>query len=326
VIHFVVKASERRAIDGFLGDWGRELASEVRVVCYEDLPAIRRVALGTWVFCDHEQPTPEERGAVARIWRKLERTGDRSRLLNDPRRVMRRYELLRNLYERGINDFDVQRLDEARAPRSHPVFVRGENDHHGPRTGLLHDPAALAEAVARLEARGLARQDLLVMGFGAERDARGFYRKYAAFNVGGRIVPAHVLFGTYWMVKRRAPVDEECAAEEWRYIETNPHASLLREIFALAGIDWGRIDYGMVAGRVQVFEINTNPEIVRPGVPDDPHGLRRKRHVSRELVDAIRALDAAAPAGGPAWVWLARPSRLRKWFWRARARWRTPTR
>ena len=33
----------------------------------------------------------------------------------------------------------------------------------------------------------------------------------------------------------------------------------LREIFDLAQIEYGRIDYGMLDGKVQCWEINTNP-------------------------------------------------------------------
>ena len=32
--------------------------------------------------------------------------------------------------------------------------------------------------------------------------------------------------------------------------------------FALANIDYGRIDYGIVDGQVQTFEINNNPSVL----------------------------------------------------------------
>jgi hypothetical protein len=325
VIHAVVEQAQRFTWEEFLGGWGRELAAQVRVESYERLLRARRVPAGTWIFCDHERLSLAQRERLTWVWRRMARARDRVRLLNHPMRVLRRYELLRTLHERGINDFDVQRLDEARAPRRYPVFLREEYDHRGPRSGLLHSAAELEKAVDALRARGLAHDRWIVTGYAGELDARGLHRKYAAFNVGGRIVPAHVLFGREWVVKRRAPIDAESAAEEQRYVEENPHAEPLRGIFELAGIEWGRVDYGLVGGRIQVYEINTNPMIVRPSVPTERAALARKERVTRQLVDAIRALDTPASAGGR-WVWLARPSRLRKWIWRARARWRTPTR
>jgi hypothetical protein len=321
VIHAVVRHAQRDTWEEFLGGWGRELAGQVRVESYERVLRARRVPAGTWIFCDHERLSLPERERLTWVWRRMARAGDRVRLLNHPMRVLRRYELLRTLRERGINDFDVQRLDEARAPRRFPVFLREEYDHRGPRSELLHSAAELEKAVEGLRARGIAHDRWIVTEYAGEPDARGLHRKYAAFNVGGRIVPAHVLFGSDWVVKRREPLASESAAEEQRYVEENPHADALRGIFELAGIEWGRVDYGLVDGRIQVYEINTNPMIVRPKVPTDPAAVARKQLVTRQLVEALRALDVPASPGGR-WIWMVPRSRLRKWIWKARARWR----
>jgi hypothetical protein len=40
--------------------------------------------------------------------------------------------------------------------------------------------------------------------------------------------------------------------------------------FELAGIEYGRIDYGIKDGRIQVREINKNPTLVNPDQLDDP--------------------------------------------------------
>jgi len=68
--------------------------------------------------------------------------------------------------------------------------------------------------------------------------------------------------------------------EELEYVTTNPHQKQLSEIFELAQVEYGRIDYAMKDGRVQTWEINLNPTIGR--------GLRpRSRNIPAEL-DAIR--------------------------------------
>ena len=46
-------------------------------------------------------------------------------------------------------------------------------------------------------------------------------------------------------------------------MEGNPHAEWLRETFALAMTGYGLINYGVKDGVPQVWEINTNPTIVR---------------------------------------------------------------
>ena len=51
-------------------------------------------------------------------------------------------------------------------------------------------------------------------------------------------------------------------SEENAYLDANPHESELREIFELADIEYGRIDYGIKGGRIQVWEINTNPTVL----------------------------------------------------------------
>ena len=46
-------------------------------------------------------------------------------------------------------------------------------------------------------------------------------------------------------------------------MQTNPHEAELRAIFKLARIDYGRIDYGIKDGQIQVWEINTNPMLLK---------------------------------------------------------------
>ena len=54
---------------------------------------------------------------------------EEARVLNHPTTSMRRYELLRTLFERGDSSFNVYRLTECRQPQRWPVFIREENEH-----------------------------------------------------------------------------------------------------------------------------------------------------------------------------------------------------
>jgi hypothetical protein len=44
-------------------------------------------------------------------------------------------------------------------------------------------------------------------------------------------------------------------------VEDNPHEAWLRRVCELGGVEYGRVDYGMLDGRLQLWEINTNPTI-----------------------------------------------------------------
>jgi hypothetical protein len=223
----------------------------------------------TYIFADLERVAPPRLGSLAKEWDELEAAGG-NRLLNHPVRAMRRYELLRTLHEAGINQFNVYRLDEARRPARFPVFIRREEEHDGPVTGLLRDQAEYdreLEAIAKLP---IARDHLLAVEVCDTRDRNGVVRKYSAACIGGTIQPFHLYVSKLLIVKHStdAIVDEETAAEEMRYFDQNPHESQLREIFALARIDYGRIDYSFHRGRLQVWEINTNPYWVVDSEPD----------------------------------------------------------
>lgn len=50
------------------------------------------------------------------------------------------------------------------------------------------------------------------------------------------------------------------AAEE--YARTNPDRERVAPLFELAKVDYGRIDFSIHQGRIQVWEINDNPEFV----------------------------------------------------------------
>jgi hypothetical protein len=321
VIHFVLKRGFTHTVDEFLPGWGKPLADRIRVETWEAVLSARRLPRGAWVFGDLDRLTGAETERAARVWQKLERAGPGVRLFNNPLRVKHRYELLRTLHERGLNDFDVYRLTEARTPKRFPVFLRRENDHRGPVGALLHTPEGLRQAVAELEAGGITREGWIAVEFCGEPDAAGVYRKYSAFRMGDRIVPGHLLFGNDWVVKfRHSPELQDTREEEEAFLRANPHADALMEIFRLAALDWGRVDYATAGGRLQVYEINTNPLIVGPKVPDNDEARARKAERVTRILGGLRGMDVPAEAEHPGWVWLAKPGRFRRWTWELRAR------
>src|SRR5260370_11498548 len=113
-----------------------------RTMTYDDLFKTEWVPRATFVFTDLERLYPWEARLAADVFRSLKFEG--LRCLNDPARVLTRYELLRALHRRGINPFDVYRAEDRPKPQRFPVFVRGE----GPRAGRR--PAVIPGRTGRL--------------------------------------------------------------------------------------------------------------------------------------------------------------------------------
>lgn len=288
MIHFVVTEQGSFSIRAYLARDGTAIADRMRIVLYDELAHARRLPLGTWVFTELDQLDAPRRELAMLVAERLGAEHAGVRVLNDPRRERLRADLLRAAYDAGVNEHrawpatDVIFGAHARAPLAdtpaisaeslrYPVFVRFANQHVGNLTPLLDSPRDLAGGLASLAARGLRRRELLVVEFADTRDEHGVYRKFSAYNVGGRILAKALEQSRDWMVKSEFRIlDRARAEQELAYCRTNPHESWIREMFALARIDYGRIDYGMLAGRPQLWEINTNPTIGRGQTSNKP--------------------------------------------------------
>jgi hypothetical protein len=239
------------------------LAGRVTLLSYEMLFRMKSLPVGTYIFADLERLNREFTEKAAAVWNTL---AERRReygfdLLNNPILSMRRFELLRTLHARDINDFDVRRLTDVGEIKRFPVFIRDEDEHSGSATPLLWSEAELQTAIDNLAAAGISRDNKLIVDFIDVSDSKGIYHWYGAHRVGSQIFPVFQHFSAAWVTKDSAGLltGGEFEAAHRHYVETNPHESMLRSIFDIARIDYGRIDYAMVNGRIQVFEINTNP-------------------------------------------------------------------
>jgi hypothetical protein len=305
VIYFVTTSGHGYTIERHLEAWGRELAGRVQPMSYRQLLSTRRHPRGLYLLTDIERLGRRISEQAAVLYRRLRSDG--SIVLNDPAQVRKRADLLRTLHSAGINRFRAFRATDALDDLRYPVFLRCADDHRGSRSSLLSGPAELHAAIASQSRTRFffrdehskfrffrwgprRRRELLVTEFCDTADSSGVYRKYSAFALAGRIVPRHLFFGTQWMLKAPERITPETVEEEKAYVAQNPHAVELREIFALARIDYGRIDYGVCNGRIQVWEINTNPMITHPSdarvaqrIPVQEAFARRFAAVLREL-------------------------------------------
>jgi hypothetical protein len=278
MIHYLTLAG-RWMFSEYLEYWGRDLAaSKIRILRYEDLLHETRFEPGTYVFSTIEEVAPPMERFIGELALRLGEA-PRVRIFNDPQRVLRRFDLHAELWRLGRSRFRSFRVTGDLSGVRYPVFIRSERSHDGALSPLLGSPQDVETWIGRALALGRPLGDLMVVEFCETADAGGWYRKYAAFNVGGRIVPRSMNYGRNWMLKFAGnEFTLAMAEEELAYVQGNPHERELAEIFAIAGTDYGRIDYSIKDGRVQPWEINLNPTIGR--------GLRpSSRTIAPELRD-----------------------------------------
>lgn len=301
MLYYVTRELHSYTIDRLLGSFADSWLPRpafVEAVSYETLFALKRAPLGNYVFTDVDRLSGYEIDAAAEIAKSVARVVPSALISNPPHRVLNRYAMLRRLYESGINSFNVWRLDEERAPTAYPVFIRREQDAFGPESELLQNESEYRAAVAALQAAGKGLTGRIAVQYLPSADGDGMYRKYGAFCLRGRIVPQHLMIADSWIVKSGTRERKgDLSDEEERYARDNPHADALRRIFALAQIDFGRADYCMVDGRIEVFEINTNPTFPRARITQDRRMIRRKM-VIEGLVAGFYDLDAGQHGGG----------------------------
>jgi hypothetical protein len=243
---------------------------------------------------------------AARIADTLRAQGQR--VLNHPAVLPNRMKLLELMHDAGWNEFRAYPADSDLNQIRFPVFVREADTHSGSLSGLIHAPRELRRVLRWQRLRGMPLADLLVVEFCDVSGGTGLYPKYSAFRVGEDILARYLQFDRHWMVKAYADEpDPAWARQEYDYITRNPHQEALRQIFETAGIDYGRIDYGLLGDRIQVWEINTNPTFGSgpPGHPgkDYPPEFRAllepgKVHFFHQFGEALNRIDSAPDLPG----------------------------
>ena len=287
MIYHLLSRLNRETIDAYLLGTGIVAPYPSRILEIEDVPGRTVFDPGTYIVATCDQLTTEGRSYAARLADRLASCSG-IRLLNHPDRTLTRFDLLRELHRQGINRQRVARPDEDLRALRYPLIVRSAASHGGPLSRPLSSRWDLAAFVGLGLAMGYGLDDLMVTEFLDTADRNGRYRKYAAYIVGPTIVARSLTISRRWMVKYRGqdPTVPN-AQEEFEYVRDNPHERELERIAKIAGIEYGRIDYGVIDGRVNVWEINLNPTIGRP--------LRQKRPLAappdvKALMDQSRAL------------------------------------
>ena len=231
------------------------------VTTYDALFQASRTIQAAHIFLDIERLYDWELALAGNVCHAIRETG--LPCVNDPARVMNRYELLRNLHAAEINPFTAYRAEEHPLPSRFPVFVRYEKDHLTPISDLLPDQAALNAKLSSLREQGTPLRGLIVVEFASEPIQPGVWRKFGTFRVGDAVFVDHAVAEDRWLVKygKIGLATDAMFEEEKDAVISNRFAEQLRPAFEIANVEWGRADHATFVGREIVYEVNTNPLI-----------------------------------------------------------------
>jgi hypothetical protein len=280
MIHFLVPANQDVGIRDYLDVAGTNLREDFSVLHYEHLARKSEFERGTYVLSALDQLSSPITELLSKIYEQLKES-DGVRFLNQPIKTLRRFELLTELNRGGLNEFRVAHAAGNLTDLRFPVFLRHERLHEGSMSPLLNSTREIRQAIGQALVQGHKLRDLLVIEFCDTSNETGYYRKYASFVVGDKVIPRSLNYGRDWMLKHAGTeFTMPMVLEELDYVTKNPHRDQLLKIFKLANIEYGRIDYAIKNDRVQTWEINLNPTIGR--------GLRPPSKPIAADLDAVR--------------------------------------
>lgn len=292
MIYFIQKEGFRFTLEGLKDDPD---APPHRICTYSALLSQKWLSPGTYIFTDRERMDPWELRIFGDLFNHLEKSGPGYRAVNNPARIKNRFELLRTLYNEKLNDFNVYLVSENRMPERYPVFIRRINDHKAPLTGLLETSQELETALETLHEKNEPDENLIIVEYCAQPVSDGYYKKHSAFRAGDNVFFYHTMVDETWLIKlgMSKPWPEEICQEDFDKVKNNAHAAELERAFDIANIEYGRADFSIVDGKVQVYEINTNPHLKPLGELKFRHPLRDEsiKLARKKLTMALKRLD-----------------------------------
>ena len=297
MIYFV-----HRGFQGFThkGVKSSRAAPDCCICSYKKLLQQDKFPCGTYIFMDRERMDQWELRVFSQLYNHLKSAGAGYRVLNNPARVMNRYELLRALFQDGVNDFNAYLVTERQKPKRYPVFIRRIFEHKKPLTeGLLHNELDLETALARLHAQQEPDEGLVIIEYCAEPVINKLFRKLSSYRIGDNLFFFHTVHEENWLVKYGTmnSATNELYQDEYEMIQNNAYETELRRVFDLANVDYGRVDFGLVNGKIQVYEINTNPYIKPAGKHPNPIRTKSLALAWDKYVEALKTIDITDSPG-----------------------------
>ena len=269
---------------------------KIGLMSYNQLLRKASVPRATYIFTDFDRIDFWTRELAAKAYRDMKRAG--LTVLNDPASALTRLPMLKRLKADGLNSFSVWDAETDGLPDRYPVFLRTRAAHRGALSDLLATSEDVQDALNAAVDSGLCRADLMFVEYCAEPIGEGLFRKLAAYCVGDRVITGMSVHDETWHAKygKEGVANEALYLDEMEAVKTNRHADAIAAHFKAARIAFGRADFTLVKGKVEVYEINTNPNNSR--ILEHPFPLRVETDAlfHQRLAEALQALDT--PQGG----------------------------
>jgi hypothetical protein len=281
---------------------------------YEALFRASYLAPASYIFSDFDRLSSTELTAAASVYRKLAAAG--AKVMNDPALALCRDDTIRRLYQAGLSDFTCYSPRAGEKPQRFPVFLRTVTGHRGVLSDLLQSQDACDAALQDALLQGYPLHDLVFIEYAAQpHPETGFFQKQSAYFVDGAVVPSNIVNERNWVAKfgEANLATPEQYAQERRQMDEYPYETWVKEVFACLNVDYGRLDFGVVDGRPQAYEVNTNPTLGRSVDHPNPDRAVALRISRDRILGALGAL-ATRPSGRRVYVGgvLARRGALRR--------------
>ena len=263
-IYFITHEKHGYTIGFLLECFDCAINQRLKLLSYDDLFRIKNFEPGAFVFTDFDRLGALQLTKLSAFVRYVEQTRPGFPILNHPDRVLGRFNLLNHLRAIGLGRTTAHRLSDWRSVKEFPVFLRREKGHLAPLSDLIHSKPALEKACTEILPEGCDVIDIIIVRYLDYSDSQNVFRKYGAFKIGDRIYGEHLFHCDNWLVKTgfTKKGSEDFDLESKEYIKTNPHSEILKKYFEASGIDFGRADYCVLDGEINLFEINTNPTFI----------------------------------------------------------------
>jgi hypothetical protein len=300
MIIYVATAEHQYTVRELLENRVTLLDGRFILLSYAELLSWNKMPVGHYVFTDFDRlPADQRQLVLTRVAALRAVLPAHAKILNHPVQTLGRLALLDALQSAGINDYRAKRVALGFAELNFPLFLRFENDHAGAQTPLLMSLSELRQALDSLEARGVDVGQCLLIEYIDVKNTAGLFEKFSIFRVGDSYFSAEHSVHSDWICKGNAGElwSPEWGEKELEFQSSNPHLELLKPVFEMAGIQYGRVDYAFSKGRVQVFEINTNP-MLDVAAESEPLRQRAQAHFIDSYVKSCLALSSTCLAAG----------------------------
>lgn len=266
-------------------------APNIGVMSYNRLFRQKRLPLATYIFTDFDRLTSWQLELAAIGFRLLSAAG--ATVLNDPARALKRLPLLKQLHREGVNKFHAWDAASDPLPNKFPVFLRTQDAHRGVLSDLLHSETEAQAELDRALEDGFGIHNLMFVEYCAEPVSDGVFRKLSAFRVGEKIQMTMAVHESHWQAKygEAGIASAELYEADYNSIEANPYNDALRRVFDIARIEYGRVDFAVVDGQPQIYEINTNPHISLIDEHPFPKRLEAQSLFMERFVEALKSIE-----------------------------------